>query len=155
MVTTSERVAGTSVCPERLEPQATTRPSAVSAKLCFPPAATATTLLSPAGTFACPSLFRPQATTVPSALKARLWVDPAEMAMTLDALAGTAVCPYWLTPQATTTVWVCAGAVMLAANTRIATKQLPGSFKQKNASVLTQLALCHAQAESARATFWD
>ena len=56
-----------------LFPQATTVPSALSARLCAQPAAMATTLVAVGGTLVCPSQLRPQATTEPSSLNARLW----------------------------------------------------------------------------------
>src|SRR6185295_8594825 len=76
-----------------LSPQTATVPLARSARLCSPPAATATTLLRPGGTFVSPKSLQPQATTVPSAFSARLWFSPAATATTLVSLAGTFVCP--------------------------------------------------------------
>ena len=77
------------------QPQATTVPSASSARLCCSPAATAITPERPAGTLHWPksSVPQPQARTVPSCFTARLWKKPAAIAVTPERPAGTLHCP--------------------------------------------------------------
>src|SRR5205807_2877167 len=70
---------GTVALPKELSPQATTVPSALSARLWPLPAAIAMTLVTLTGTFVCV----PQAMTVPSGCRASAWVHPAAIAMAL------------------------------------------------------------------------
>src|ERR1039458_9990519 len=95
---TLERPAGTALCPQVLSPQATTVPSACSARLLDAPAPSSTTFVRPVGMEDCPSVLSPQATTVPSPSSPRLWWLPAPIATTLVTVAGGA----GTTPQETT-----------------------------------------------------
>src|SRR6266511_797718 len=83
--------------PSRLEPQAHTLPSFLSARLWFLPAAIATTpvrLLTETGTCdsvivllpSWPSMFLPQLVTVPSGFSARLWPHPPDSCVTAPRL---------------------------------------------------------------------
>src|SRR5512132_2541897 len=90
--------------PQPLQPQATTVPSDLSAKLWSPPAAMAITSESPAGLLAWPSAFDPQPTTVPSDLSAKLWLLPPATAITSERPEGTAACWKKLSPPQALTV---------------------------------------------------
>src|SRR6266850_456511 len=79
-----------------------TLPSERMARLCWRPAAIATTLVRVDGIFRRPPLLLPQVMRVPSARRARLWVAPAATATILVAEAGTFVWPLLLLPQETT-----------------------------------------------------
>src|SRR5437899_10982497 len=70
-----------------VEPQFVTVPFLSQANACAPPAAMATTLVSPGGTFV-PKVFVPQAMTVESLNNATWKFVPEAIAMTLVALAG-------------------------------------------------------------------
>src|SRR5437867_3984886 len=87
-------------------PHAMTEASPFSARLCTPPAATATTFDRPEGTSNSPNWSSsPQAITVPSAFNARLWLPtgPAAMATTLVSPGGRFVagCEEYLPHKAT------------------------------------------------------
>src|SRR5262245_16067082 len=101
---TADSPAGTLACPMRFNPQATTEPSAFSAKLWLCPAAIATTLVTPAGIPAKPLLVLPQVTTVPSVRNARLCALPPATAMAFVRPDGTLVWPEPFAPHATTEV---------------------------------------------------
>src|ERR1700752_5040378 len=102
-------------------PHVRTDPSAFSAMLYMPPAATAITPEpAPAGTFVWPNPFPPHAITEPSDFSASAWLRPPATAATPeDADAGRVVSPFPFLPQATTAPFFTAYIAKLPALTDV------------------------------------